>query len=63
MDNDVVVLENIRSGNAIYVFYQDWKTLSKLSRTELMKRKSEDMIRIPHMGNWKQLLETTIKNK
>ena len=63
MENDVVVLENTHSGNAVYVFYQNWESLSKLSRTELIRMNSSDVKRIRHVGNWKELLEKNITNK
>ncbi len=63
MSNDVVVLENTHVGNAIYVFYNDWEILSKLSRTELLRMNSKNVTRIRHSGNWKELLNKTINNK
>lgn len=63
MENGVVVLENIHNGNAIYVFFKNWETLSKLSRTELIKMTSGDVMRICHTGNWKDLLYNTINQK
>lgn len=63
MNNDIVVLENIHNGNAIYVFYKNWECLSKLSRTELIKMNSADIKRISHKGNWKDLFDKTINYK
>lgn len=55
--NGVVALENVESGNAIYVFQQDWEVLSQLSRSELRKISSSNVTRIIHSGNWKKRLE------
>jgi len=53
LKNSFVILENIRYGNAIYIFKKDWETFSKLSRTELLNIPSEDFVRIVHSSNWK----------
>lgn len=34
--DDLVVLENVEYGNAIYVMFEEWETLSQRSRTELL---------------------------
>ena len=59
-ENEVVVLENTESGNAIYVFHQDWEELSKLSRSDLRKISSAKVTRIVHLGDWKKKLEYEI---
>ncbi|PXV91694.1 hypothetical protein C8E03_103255 [Lachnotalea glycerini] len=59
--DDIVVLENIESGNAIYVFHQEWKELSKMSRTKLRKIRSDNVTRIVHKGNWKSALEYEVR--
>ncbi len=56
-DNGIVVLENTESGNAIYVFQRNWEEFSKLSRSDLRRMKSSEVIRIVHRGNWKKKLE------
>lgn len=55
--DEIVVLENVINGNAIYVFHQDWETLSQLSRTELFTGYSDKVKRIIHIGNWKEVLK------
>ena len=56
----VVALENIESGNALFVFHQDWEELSKLCRSDLRKVNSSKVTRIIHNGNWKKKLEYEI---
>ncbi len=34
--DDLVLLENIDYGNALYMMFDDWKTLSKRSRLDLL---------------------------
>jgi hypothetical protein len=60
LQNDIVILENIRYGNAIYIFKRDWEELSKLSRTELLNMQNEYILRIIHTSNWKNNVNNTI---
>jgi hypothetical protein len=53
-DDDIVILENIHYGNAIYVFYGDWEKLTKLSRTELLRMKTDKFTRIVHTRDWEK---------
>ncbi|MFF2015726.1 hypothetical protein [Paenibacillus sp. NPDC058177] len=50
---DLVLLENVRYGNAIYILFENWKELSKLSKTELLNSNHRNFVRITHRGNWK----------
>ncbi len=38
--DDLVVFENVKYGNALYVLYNDWEELSQRPRSELLKLKS-----------------------
>ncbi|MGR8826063.1 hypothetical protein N2E09_00400 [Leuconostoc citreum] len=60
LPNGIVILENFNYGNAIFVFKKDWESFSKMTRGELIKRKSSDTERIPHKKNWKINLETVL---
>lgn len=53
-EDDTVILENVRYGNAFYILFNDWQNLSQLSRTDLLKMDNNDVERIPHIGNWKK---------
>ena len=53
LQNGLVILENVRYGNAIYIFKRDWEEFSKLSRTQLLNIQSEDITRVVHNSNWK----------
>lgn len=57
--DELVVFENIRTGNAIYVMFGNWEELSKLSRSELL-RNYDGYIRIRHAGNWEKQLRWTV---
>lgn len=50
----LVVFENIKYGNAIYILFDNWEEISKLSRTEIMQLQKKEYIRIPHRKNWQK---------
>lgn len=60
---NLVVFENLSYGNAIYVLFENWIELSKLSRTEIQNRPSYEFIRIRHTLNWQKNLERIIAEK
>lgn len=49
------IMENPREGNAIYIFENDWKELSKLSKTEIARSRC-NYKRIVHTGKWQERL-------
>lgn len=54
LEDDLVVFENIEYGNAIYILYDNWDEISKLSRIDLLSgRAGNNFDRIIHSGNWK----------
>jgi hypothetical protein len=54
LEDDLVVFENIEYGNAIYILFDNWEELSKLSRLDLMSGKfGESFERIVHTTGWK----------
>ncbi len=60
--DNLVVFENLEYGNAIYVMFDNWEELSKLSRLELLKnRRGAGFERIVHRTGWKDALETLIR--
>lgn len=61
--DQLVALENLEYGNALYVFAEDWERLSRLSRTELIKRRDPAMQRIPHTPGWRRILTKMIMAK
>ncbi len=58
--DDFVVFENLRYGNAIYVMFENWEELSKLSSTELLSSR-DDFIRIIHRADWKRRLKSIVR--
>ena len=59
--DNLVVFENLEYGNAIYVMYEDWKTLSQKTRIELLKGDNRGFDRILHTKNWKVQLDFLVR--
>jgi hypothetical protein len=60
---NLVVFDNLQYGNAIYVLFENWEALSKLSRTQIQKRSEGDFEYIIHSNGWKNLLKRTIEKR
>jgi len=52
----LVVFENVLSGNAIYVMYEDWEKTCRHSRIELLKTEEFHFDRVVHRGDWQERL-------
>lgn len=50
--DDFVAFENLNYGNALYVMYEQWTTLSRRSRIDLLKGPREGFVRIEHRDGW-----------
>ena len=55
-----VVLEHPVYGHAMYVFFSDWKSLSRLTKMELLSQYSGEIQRIIHTGEWKKKLKSCL---
>jgi len=54
LQDDLVVFENAQYGNAIYIMYSSWESLSQRTRMELLSgRYGSDFARIVHSPGWK----------
>lgn len=61
LDDDLVIFENIEYGNAIYILFNNWEELSKLSRINLLSGKfGENFERVIHTNEWKSRVESII---
>ena len=61
LEDDLVVFENIEYGNAVYVLFDKWEELSKLSRLDLLSGKFGDSFeRIIHTGDWKEKVKAIV---
>ncbi len=56
-----VLLENPIEGNAAYIFGQDWRLLSKLSKSELLVHHREHLVRVIHSPGWKSDIRQALR--
>lgn len=61
LGEDLVVFENIRYGNALYVMHEDWQELSKRSRIDLLNGPRDAFERVEHRDGWKAELKKIIE--
>lgn len=61
--DDLVVLENLDYGNALYVMYDDWEQLSQRSRIDLLSDSTANYERIVHREGWENQLRGTLTLK
>ena len=62
LKDNLVIFENIEYGNAIYVMFDEWKELSKRSRTELLSgRYGKNFERVVHSKGWKGTVTEIVK--
>jgi hypothetical protein len=54
------VLDCPLTGNAIYVFGENWKTLSRLTKSALINRRASGFHRIVHNGEWFSRLKSLL---
>ena len=59
----LVAFENTTYGNALYILFENWRELSRLSRLEIQNRPSDQYIRVEHRGNWKEKVKAIITAK
>lgn len=61
--SDLVALESLEYGNALYLMYEDWKVLSKRTRIELLADTSANYDRVVHVAGWAGRLATLLHAK
>lgn len=59
----LVVFENLEYGNALYVMFEEWEGLSKMSRIDLLSGDRKGFKRIVHRRGWEDDLKRTIKER
>ncbi len=59
--DDLVVFENLRYGNAIYILYENWEDISRRSRLDLLRDNDAQFDRIAHVADWQDRLQELIK--
>ncbi|WP_139194496.1 hypothetical protein [Roseovarius tolerans] len=61
--DNLVVFENVRYGNALYVLYDDWEDVSQRSRLELLKGTDERFDRFVHTEGWEERFLELLRTK
>lgn len=61
--DDLVVFENVKYGNALYILYENWEEISKRSRLDLLRDQDSKFDRIVHKENWKMQFDTLLKQE
>lgn len=61
-EKNLYVLESIYPDNATYVFGEDWKVLSRLSKAEILQGNLHD-VRLIHNDNWKQEINILLEDR
>ncbi|MGI4879193.1 MAG: hypothetical protein ACRYG4_17095 [Janthinobacterium lividum] len=61
--DDLVVFENLRYGNAVYLLYQDWDEVSQRSRLDLLRDQDAHFDRIVHTEGWEARLTALLHDK
>ncbi len=60
--DDLVVFENARYGNALYVMYEDWEVVSRRSRIDLLAGPRDTFERVEHRKDWKETLRAIVQD-
>ena len=64
INNNLVVFENIRYGNALYIMYDNWDTLSQRSRTEIISGQyGTSYDRVVHFDGWEDKARQIIRDR
>lgn len=64
LSDTLVVFENIRYGNAVYIMYDNWDVLSQKSRTELLSGSyGNNFDRILHRDGWEDKVRELVNKK
>lgn len=58
-ERNLYVLENSKSGNATYIFSNNWEMLSQYTKAEILAEKLQEY-RIIHSRRWKQIMREKI---
>lgn len=60
---DLVVFENVRYGNALYVLHENWTEISRRSRIDLLRSRDVPFERFVHKPGWKEKFSDYMKEE
>lgn len=65
LEDNLVLFENVQYGNAIYILFNKWEELSKLSRIDLMSGgfEGKDFERVAHVDGWKAKVKEIVTKR
>lgn len=64
LEENLVVFENVEYGNAIYILFDNWEELSKLSRLDLLSgRFNGSFERVIHSSEWESKVQAIVMAK
>lgn len=61
--DDLVVFENLKYGNAVYVLYQNWNQITQRSRLDLLRDQDAHFDRVVHAKGWEDRLAALLHDK
>lgn len=61
--DDLIVFENTRYGNALYMLYEDWEQYSQVPRSKLLTMAGDRFDRIVHRAGWENVFEKLIRKR
>lgn len=59
--DNLVALENLNYGNALYLFYENWEALSQRTRLELLADRDAHFDRVVHTDGWQLRLNSLLQ--
>lgn len=65
VSDDLVVFENMKDGNAIYILFADWRQRSQQTKTDLLEHAVEgtDYVRIIHSDGWESRVHAEVNSR
>lgn len=61
--DDLVIFENLKYGNAVYLLYQNWTEVSQRSRLDLLRDQDAHFDRVVHTEGWQARLTALLHDK
>lgn len=61
--DDLIVFENVKYGNALYILYADWEEVSQRSRLDIIKGTNAGYDRIVHSKGWEDSFRKILRRE
>lgn len=65
VSDDLVVFENMKNGNAVYILFADWRQRSQQTKTDLLDHAVEgtDYVRVIHSEGWESRVHSEVNSR